>query len=442
MDDDEDQAEVLRREQAGGMFAGVVLAAVFLVCDGFIVGWDVVTLSTRVAWAILLTIAGVVVLRGSRRAASATVIATAFISTVAFLIVVAATGGLPGPYAVWLAAFPFALAPYSWRASALSAVLITVGALWIDHGHPDQFRSILSLTLCGALAVYTAVMFRALRHTERALERARYEDRARLEASERRRERAERLALIGQLAAGVAHEINNPLAYVKANLACLRDDEAGLSGAERADLHNEMAEGLERIAQIVKDLKSFARDRSEVQVDAEIEPLVASAVRLATVRSRSTGVTIEVATSGSPVAHVHPQRLEQVILNLLLNAIDAVESRTDRPGRIRVRVGEHADGVHIDVEDDGPGITPEVQTRLFEPFFTTKPVGRGTGLGLALSREFIQQMGGTITVHSTPGEGACFSVRLPLPAQGATRVEPRAGAGRYDPRPPPPRAER
>ena len=259
---------------------------------------------------------------------------------------------------------------------------------------------------------------------------------------------AEKLTALGQMVAGVAHEVNNPLAFVSNNLAVLQrealalrrvvqlyrsadsvleahapetlarihalaevvDLDYGLDNLER--LIDRTREGLRRIEQIVKDLKDFVRpDEGDLQ-SADLNVGIHSTVNIIHGLARDRGIEIVTELNPLPRVTCHPGKLNQVVMNLLSNAIDACAAG----GRVVVRteVAPDASGVLIHVADDGQGITPEVRDRLFDPFFTTKPVGQGTGLGLSISYGIVKSHGGRITIESTPGLGATFTVWLPL----------------------------
>jgi C4-dicarboxylate-specific signal transduction histidine kinase len=215
----------------------------------------------------------------------------------------------------------------------------------------------------------------------------------------------------------VAHEVNNPLAFVKANLSFL-EEELGehppVPGRE--DLRGVIAEtqqGVLRIQQIVTDLRQFSRKSSTVE-ECAVADAVEEAQRLASVRLNSLGEVVRELPTNLPRVRMGQRQLVQVLLNLLVNAADAIESaQPRRPARIILRARPCAGGVCLEVEDNGPGIPPEVMPRLFEPFFTTKPPGKGTGLGLALSREYIGRTGGSLVAENCPGGGARFVIQLP-----------------------------
>jgi PAS domain S-box-containing protein len=229
---------------------------------------------------------------------------------------------------------------------------------------------------------------------------------------------ADRLAALGTMAAGVAHEINNPLAYVMLNLDWIARkmpeavrDPSGIDAL--AELLREARGGVERVAMIVRELRSFSRADGETRGRVDLKTVVQSAIRITAheIRHRA-----RVSTSFEPTRPVwaNDARLEQVILNLLLNAAQAMrETDTDR-NEIRVSVRSDGEGRAIlEVADNGEGIPPEVLPRIFDPFFTTKPHGVGTGLGLSICHGIVAALGGQVTVHSEPGEGTTFRVALP-----------------------------
>jgi PAS domain S-box-containing protein len=236
-----------------------------------------------------------------------------------------------------------------------------------------------------------------------------------------------RMAAVGQLAAGVAHEVNNPASYVRTNMLLLREYWQNVSGllekhglersddstvvfADGRDLIDESLEGIERITAIVDQIRRFSHAKSGERERAELHLLIESVARMARPRLQP-GVRIERRFGSVPAVECAPRELEQVLLNLLLNAADAV----GESGTIRLATSASGGRARIDVEDDGCGIAPEALERVFDPFFTTKPVGQGTGLGLSISYEIVQRHGGEITVRSEVGRGTLFSVFLPLP---------------------------
>jgi two-component system, NtrC family, sensor kinase len=235
-----------------------------------------------------------------------------------------------------------------------------------------------------------------------------------IEALQQRLVLSGRMVAVGQLAAGVAHEVNNPTSYVRSNLLLLREywqkpaEERASIYADGGELIDESLEGIERIASIVQQIGRFSRGGGDERERADLNLILDAALRMA--RPRLGDVRIERAPSALPEIDCAPRELEQVFLNLLLNAADAVGSA----GTVRVASAAVGARARVDVADDGAGIPPEHLARVFDPFFTTKPVGKGTGLGLAISYEIVQRHGGEIEVRSELGRGTVFSVWLPL----------------------------
>jgi signal transduction histidine kinase len=221
----------------------------------------------------------------------------------------------------------------------------------------------------------------------------------------------ERLAAAGTLAAGLAHEINNPIAFVLANLnhlQALRKEGNGEQEIEEVLL--ETQEGIGRLRTIVDELLRLARTGERVSEPVQLARVVESVLPI--VRHEARGrVRIETSLAYAPLVTGDPGRLGQVVLNLIQNAIHAL-SAGERGGTVRVSVGAVASGVELLVEDDGPGIPDHVLPRIFEPFFTTKTNGEGTGLGLAVTGEIVNRHGGTIDVE-TSATGTRFRVTLP-----------------------------
>ena len=232
----------------------------------------------------------------------------------------------------------------------------------------------------------------------------------------------DRLAGIGRLAAGVAHEINNPAAFVTVNLGVLRDRFA--AGTARTQdvlaMLDESLNGMDRIREIVRDLKGLARERSIDLV--ELGSVAQSALRMAAHETRGRARVERVAEDGV-VARVRGARIAQVALNLILNAAQALT-----PGRaenrITVRTRREGERARLEVCDNGPGVDARIAPRIFDPFFTTREGTGGTGLGLWLARSIVEEEGGSLTFHDAPGGGACFVVDLPA-AQPDAAESPR-----------------
>ena len=256
---------------------------------------------------------------------------------------------------------------------------------------------------------------------------------------------ADRLAALGTMAAGVAHEINNPLAYVMLNLEWIarklphvQQDPSSLPAM--MVMLDEARQGAARVSTIVRELRSFSRADGETRKEVDLASVVQSAIKMVgnEIRHRA-----RVVTSFEPSRAVlgNAARLEQVVVNLLLNAAQAMpEERADR-NEIRISVREDAEGrAVLEVVDNGDGIPPDVLPHIFDPFFTTKPVGEGTGLGLSICHGIVSSLGGQISAYAEPGSGTTFRVVLPC-GEPAVRDAP-DGVGEPPPSRQPPRHAR
>jgi len=251
------------------------------------------------------------------------------------------------------------------------------------------------------------------------------------------------MASIGQLAAGVAHEINNPIGYVNSNLGTLEQYITNLlevldaysqvesqldSGAEstkqlvalkqkldigylREDttaLVRESQEGIKRVKKIVQDLKEFSHvDDAEWQ-HADLHEGLDSTLNMVHNEIKYKAEVVK-EYGKIPAIECLASQINQVFMNLLVNAAQAI----DQKGVVTIRTGEESDKVWVEISDTGKGIDPEHMNKIFDPFFTTKPVGKGTGLGLSLTYSIVKKHGGKIDVDSTPGKGTAFRVWLP-----------------------------
>lgn len=272
---------------------------------------------------------------------------------------------------------------------------------------------------------------------------------------------SDKLASIGLLSAGVAHEINNPLAYVANNLVVLERDVRGLitliqryeatrgslEGVDDAAVReiDELVEeidwpyirdnigriiertraGVQRVANIIEKLRGLARTSTPQWEAVSLADLVDGALEIMRGRLKHQGAEVVVSLHDVTRIRCVPDQIGQVLLNLLINALQAIEGAGRTEGRIEVEARREGPWVAISVSDNGPGIAPEHQERLFDPFFTTKPVGEGTGLGLAICHGIVTGHGGRIEVESQPGEGSCLRILLPqVPAQGMAPEPP------------------
>ena len=228
---------------------------------------------------------------------------------------------------------------------------------------------------------------------------------------------ADRMASVGTLAAGVAHELNNPLMYVLSNLHLTREeidspDEAVWREHAKQQL-DEAIQGAVRMQNIVRDLKTFSRVDDEQRGNVSVQSVLESSINICwnEIRHRA---TLERDFGETPPVDANESRLGQVFLNLLINAAQAMPARGVGANRITARTYTDADGwAVIEVIDNGTGIEPGRVSRVFEPFFTTKGVSEGTGLGLSICRNIVRDAGGTIEVESKLDRGTTLVVRLP-----------------------------
>jgi PAS domain S-box-containing protein len=237
---------------------------------------------------------------------------------------------------------------------------------------------------------------------------------------------ADRMASVGTLAAGVAHEINNPLAAVIANLDMAVVDVAALGEkvALPADLADELRDARlasERVREIVRDLKIFSRAHEDRRGAVDVVKVLDSTIRMAWNELRHRAKVVK-DYARVPRVDANESRLGQVFLNLIVNAAQAIPEGNYEGNKIRIATQFDRGFVHITIADTGSGIPKHVQARLFTPFFTTKPIGVGTGLGLAISHRIVTQLGGTLTFTSEPGKGTEFRVTLPVADPGLPTI--------------------
>jgi signal transduction histidine kinase len=255
---------------------------------------------------------------------------------------------------------------------------------------------------------------------------------ARLEEQQRQLYQAEKLASVGQLAAGVAHEINNPIGFVRSNLSSFRGylekfralkarlDDAPAAWRELGldfllddgdELVRESIAGIDRVARIIRDLKGFSNvdrpDEEVVDLDENLR-YVADIAR----RQLPPGVELHLELAPLPGLMCLPGHLNQVFLNLVNNGMQAVADK-GMGGTVTIGSGPVAGGIEVTVRDEGVGMAADLLDRVFEPFFTTRPVGQGTGLGLTVARDIVNAHGGRIRLDSEPGKGTTVTVFLP-----------------------------
>lgn len=240
---------------------------------------------------------------------------------------------------------------------------------------------------------------------------------------------ADRLSALGVLSAGIAHEINNPLAYLLLSLEYLRRELPNLPNEpHKLDTLllrvNDACHGAERVASIVRDLRTFARADEGVRGPVDVQAALESALNIAGNEIKLKARLIR-DYEPVPAVEANPNRIEQVLLNLLVNAAQSLPT-TDQEGQyIRAQLRARDGKVEVSIEDTGSGIPEAHLTKIFDPFFTTKPVGVGTGLGLPICRSIVRGLGGELTVRSVLGQGSTFTVTLPASRQRAPeRVAP------------------
>ncbi|NJM26746.1 MAG: GHKL domain-containing protein [Bacteroidia bacterium] len=233
---------------------------------------------------------------------------------------------------------------------------------------------------------------------------------------------SEKMASLGMLTAGIAHEINNPVTFIAGGVQALEqtidemlDDRKNLS---RQDLRHEMDDlfksikvGVKRTTDIVRDLKSFARSDEKIKTNVNVNDCVTTTLTILNTKIRDT-VTVEKELTGGLIVNGYIGQINQVLLNIIDNAIYAA-TRTDRTPKIVITTSREKDHVLVRIGDNGYGIPEHIKNNIFDPFFTTKGVGEGTGLGMTISYNIITSLGGGITFQSSEN-GTDFFVTIPL----------------------------
>lgn len=241
---------------------------------------------------------------------------------------------------------------------------------------------------------------------------------------------ADRMVSMGIMAAGVAHEINNPATFISGNIQLLsdmwdtideefekvpenlRNKKVTIINEEMPQLLKDINHGIERITEIVSGLKSFTRTDSDHRIECSIHDPIEEALKFSRNRLIRGIEIIEEFAEMLPTVHINSVEIEQVIVNLLINAIDAIESVAEK-GWIKIETFQTGNFVTLKISDSGPGMPDDIREQLFTPFFTTKEVGKGTGLGLSISQKIIQDHGGNIKVEHPPHAGAVFYLTFP-----------------------------
>jgi signal transduction histidine kinase len=387
-------------------------------------------MAVRLAWSVELVAFAVLMERASEGQRRLLYLLNGAFGSLCYMGIVHFTGALASPYVNLVPTLPLVVAFIypeemgSAIASGLACGLGIVVLLLTWGGSTSQAVAWASMVGTATFfGVYGSSQFRkaTLAQNEVRVERARREAAENLARAEHRRAQSEKLATVGRLAANVMHEINNPLAFVRSNVNFIQNEVFSRSvldpqlREELEEVFNETRSGMDRIQQIIMDLKGFSRSMdAEEACEVALVSVVEDAARLASVRLKSVGKLKVEVPSDLPEVFVTPRRLAQVLLNLLVNAGDALEEAGVPHGEVRVRGEVQGPQVVLLVEDNGPGFPSEVLPRLFEAFFTTKGPEKGTGLGLSISRELVERFGGTLHAENRPEGGARLRIALPI----------------------------
>jgi two-component system NtrC family sensor kinase len=274
---------------------------------------------------------------------------------------------------------------------------------------------------CGQLAAAFNQMTGNIKTSRAELEKTL----ATLQTAQRQLIQSEKLSGIGEFVSGVAHELNNPLTSVLGFADMLH--QAGLPEQQRRNL-DMICKSAKRCQKVVQNLLSFARRHAPEQKVICVNQIVESAVEILEYQMRTSNIEVAVQLDPRlPATLLDPHQMQQVFLNVINNARQAMEGNSAH-GRLRISTGVSEGRVRIIFEDNGPGISAENLSKIFNPFFTTKEVGKGTGLGLSLCYGIISEHGGTITPSSAPGQGATFTIELPITTDTARIEKPAAPA--------------
>jgi signal transduction histidine kinase len=283
-----------------------------------------------------------------------------------------------------------------------------VGALYVDNSRtstsfpPDSLRAAEALAHHAALAIENAQLFE---RGQRTIEELRIAQKKLLQS--------EKLATIGQMAAGIAHELNTPLTYILGNLELLQTQ--SLTNDQR-EMLDSVSKGAERIRTLARSLLAFSRPSQEEPVPLAVNELVERALDLCRYQILRAGITLEKQLAfGLPPVRGLSNQLEMALINLIVNAAQALDGRETRVLRLATDEGDGV--VRIRVSDTGPGIPASLQASIFEPFVTTKSEGHGTGLGLSTVLMVVEHHGGRIDMETAPEKGTTFTVTLPASRQ-------------------------
>ena len=418
---DQNQQLVRLRWIAVTAVAGTVLVAssLGLVADSAML-WAVVAVMACINVALAALVRRPVVARHGHRF----LVAQLAFDMLALNLLVHCAGGIQNPFAffyVFLALIAGMACSRSgaWALTAAAFVLFGATAVleqvgWVPphplnlhtgfppsgprHGGPYVFGFLVGLgaVLFGVVAYATSTM-------ERLREAARAE-----RALRQRLDQQERLALIGEVVAGVVHEVSTPLNGVRNSFRALRRDPAGF--LKRADILDLMEDALDRMAAMSRRLLVLSREPQLDRKPVQVNDVVERALEHLRERIQASGATLERRLGAVRPVFADEVALSEIVTNLVTNALDAV----DGGGQVVIETSDGGSGVEIRVTDAGPGIAPAIRERLFQPFQSTKPMGKGTGLGLAISKRLVDAHSGTIEVESREGAGTTVRVWLPF----------------------------
>jgi signal transduction histidine kinase len=348
-------------------------------------------------------------------------VAQELLDLVCLALLTAWTGGLRSPilgFFVFHMVFASLLLPRRLAyGSALAAIALFAGSLAWTGQAPGTHAEILifvgfTLTLLMTVAL-TNHITRNLRQQRRRLARQNKRIRAmarRLWLNQRAMVRQEKIVALGQMAAGIAHEVMNPLANMDGLLQLAQHKPERMN----AEAISKLREQIARINAIVQQMRSLVHPADGQPRRLPLNDIVSQTIEMVRIDSRAKRIGIQADLAGDVGAVlIRPQAIQQVLVNLLLNSLDALEE-VQQP-KLIVKTSRSDRWYVLDVIDNGVGIKPEHVNRVFEPFFTTKPLGKGTGLGLSISHNLVQRFGGTIDVTSQPGVGTTLTIHLPVP---------------------------
>ncbi len=377
--------------------------------------WATDTLAVRAVWSVAFFVGAFFCEYGSERAMAVLTPALGAASVVALTFLAVLTGGHQSAIFGWYIGFPLVASfivpdePFAVVVVGVGCSVAAAGVLIADGAATPLIGAwLMTVGTSAATSYYGSLRHIRQRDAELAAVRAKTlaEERA-VEAE--RLARVQQLAAVGGLAAGVAHEINNPLSVVVANVQMLQYEVEG----EQAEILEDVVLAVDRISTIARDLTSASRPIDGEPDFADPTQAIDEAMRLTRARWKNRVRVVSLLDGAAFEVAMGHGRLVQVLINLIVNACDALEdAELDEPS-VRIHLVSGADGCAIRVEDNGPGIPTDLIDTLFEPFFTTKARGKGTGLGLYLCRTYAEQADGRLKVSNGDGGGATFELSLP-----------------------------